>query len=115
MQGFSLLVVVFLSLSVFMFMYLPKTHNLCKLSYWFHPLNYGWQGVVLTCQPNLKVYDFLVLRNGDDQARYRITEIFVVSIEKRLSKVWVEFERHNKNELPISYNSKYERTRQTPR
>lgn len=114
MQGLSL-VVVLLILSGLVFLGLPKTHNLCKLSYWFHPLNYGWQGIVLTCQPRLKLYDFLLLRNGDNQSLYRITEIFVISTEKHLSKVSVEFERRNKNELPIFYNSKYELSRQRPR
>lgn len=87
---------------------LPRTHNLCKQSYWFHPINCGWQGVVLTCQPRLKLDDFLLLRNGNDQTLYRITEIFVVSEETHLSKVWVTFERRVPKELPISFNSKYE-------
>lgn len=87
---------------------LPRTHNLCKQSYWFHPTNYGWHGIVLTCQPRLKLDDFLLLRNGSGQTLYRIIKIFVVSEDTHLSKVWVTFERRAPKEVPISFNSKYE-------
>ena len=102
-------IILLVAICIMMFCWImPRTHNLCQQSYWFRPLNYGWSGVVLTCQPHLKLDDFLLLRNGEHQTLYRIIEIFVVSPEKHLSKVWVTFERRKSKELPISYNLKYE-------
>lgn len=86
----------------------PKTYNLCGQSYFFRPLNLGAHGCVLVRVPGLHQGDFVLLRNGEQGARYLVLSVHDVSLEGDLFQLMLVFDGR-RNDQPISYNRDHEK------